>query len=115
MQHHGWVGTGEELVRLSRAGRWDNLQARLTERYGRLLEAVNIVLGPPYSNLQARQREMFVRLGRILPELQQVPAAADAASAERLSVTCMKPGKSHKYGMTKANTSEVVSVLHGTL
>jgi probable F420-dependent oxidoreductase len=100
LQHHGWAGTGEQLVRLSRAGRWDDmpplisdamletfaivglmkdLPARLTERYGGLVDAVNVVFSPPYANLQARQREMFVRLGRILPELKQVPAATAAA------------------------------------
>ena len=103
MQHHGWAAAGEELVRLSRAGRWDDmpplisdamletfaivglmkdLPAKLAERYGGLVDAVNVVFGPPYAHLQARQREMFVRLGRILPEMKLVAASCAVAAAE---------------------------------
>lgn len=94
MRHHGWDDVGERLVQLSRAGRWDEMPAlvsdgmletfaivglldelpqKLVERWGGLVDAVNVVFGPPYAHLQARQRDLFVRLGRVLPALQQIP------------------------------------------
>jgi probable F420-dependent oxidoreductase len=96
MRHHGWDDVGERLVALSREGRWeqmpalvsdamletfaivgllDELPAKLAERYGGLADAVNVVFGPPYAALQPRQRDLFVRLGPVLPALQLIPAA----------------------------------------
>ena len=102
MRHHGWDDVGERLIRLSREGRWDEMPAlvsdgmletfaivglldelpqKLVERYGGLVDAVNVVFGPPYAQLQARQRELFVRLGRVLPALQAIPAAQASAAS----------------------------------
>jgi hypothetical protein len=48
LDHHGWQDTGEELVRLS----------------------INPVFGPPYPELQERQRRMFESLGPIMDALK---------------------------------------------
>ena len=70
-----WTATPSRAALSFLVGLMKDLPARLTERYGGLVDAVNVVFGPPYANLQARQREMFVRLGRILPELKRVEAS----------------------------------------
>lgn len=91
LEHHGWQDTGEELVRLSKQGRWDDMPARipdemleelavvgtfdelpklLGERYGGLVTSINPVFGPPYPELQERQRRMFERLGPIMDALK---------------------------------------------
>lgn len=96
MRHHGWDDVGERLVQLSRAGLWeempalvsdemletfaivgllDELPQKLVAHYGGLVDAVNVVFGPPYAQLQPRQRDLFVRLGRVLPALQDIPPA----------------------------------------
>ena len=70
LQHHDWAGTAKNLVRLSPAGRegdmpplisdamletfamvglMKGLPAKLTERYGGLVDAVNVAFGPPYA------------------------------------------------------------------
>ena len=93
MVHHGWEEIGDELVRLSRAGRWDDMPAlvtdemfdelalvgtldeipdRLRERYGGVVTTVNLVFGPPYLELQARQRRMFESVSEIMEALQAV-------------------------------------------
>jgi alkanesulfonate monooxygenase SsuD/methylene tetrahydromethanopterin reductase-like flavin-dependent oxidoreductase (luciferase family) len=93
LEQHGWVEVGEELVRLSKQnrwdempslvsdevleelaliGRWEELPGRLQERYGGLVTTVNPVFGPTYPELQERQRRMFERLEPILPELKRV-------------------------------------------
>lgn len=97
MCHHGWDGVGERLIALSREGRWDEMPAlvsdamletfaivglldelpqKLAERYGGLVDAVNVVFGPPYAALQPRQRDLFVRLGPVLPALQLIAGAS---------------------------------------
>lgn len=102
MRHHGWGEICDELVQLSRAGRWDDMPAlvsdemletfaivglldelpqKLSERYGGLVDTVNVVFGPPYAHLQHRQRELFVRMGRVLPELQKIPSSGAWAVA----------------------------------
>jgi probable F420-dependent oxidoreductase len=93
LEHHGWQGVGEELVALSKRGRWDEmpalvtdemleelaligtfdaLPARLEERYAGLVTTINPVFGPPYPELQVRQRRMFESLGPILADLRSV-------------------------------------------
>lgn len=93
MEHHGWGGISEELVKLSQANRWeempalvtdemldtfaivglhDELPAKLAARYSGLVTTVNVVFGPPYAELQERQRRQFVDLGQVLPALKQV-------------------------------------------
>jgi probable F420-dependent oxidoreductase len=92
LEHHGWGDTGEQLHRLSTEGRWqdmpalvsddmldelaivgtfDELPAKVKERYGGIVTTVNLVFGPPYQELQERQRRMFLELGAILPELKR--------------------------------------------
>ncbi|CAB1369247.1 TIGR03617 family F420-dependent LLM class oxidoreductase [Denitratisoma oestradiolicum] len=93
MEHHGWGEIGEELVKLSQANRWEEMPAlvtdemldtfaimglheelpgKLTARYSGIVNTVNVVFGPPYAELQQRQRQQFVSLGRMLPALKQV-------------------------------------------
>lgn len=93
MEHHGWTELGNELVRLSREKRWADMPAlvsdemvdafsisgrfeelpeRLRERFSGLVTTVNLVFGPPYAELQERQRRMFESLGPIMPELKAV-------------------------------------------
>jgi probable F420-dependent oxidoreductase len=91
LEHHGWQDTGEELVRLSKQGRWEEMPSRipdemleelavvgtydelpklLEERYGGLVTSINPVFGPPYPELQDRQRRMFESLGPIMDALK---------------------------------------------
>lgn len=93
MEHHGLGEVCKELVRLSQAGRWEDmpalvsdamletfaivamredLPAKLAARYAGLVTSVNVVFGPPYAALQERQRRQFVSLGSVLPELKRV-------------------------------------------
>jgi probable F420-dependent oxidoreductase len=93
LEHHGWLETGEKLVRLSREGRWDAMEGSVTDemvdelaisakfedlpgairaRYGGLVTSVNLVFGPPYQELQERQRRMFRRLGEVMEELRKI-------------------------------------------
>lgn len=93
MEHHGWAELGAELVRLSQANRWDDmpalisdemletlaivamiddLPAKLAQRYGGIATSVNIVFGPPYPELQERQRRMFASMGPVMAGLKQV-------------------------------------------
>jgi probable F420-dependent oxidoreductase len=93
LAHQGWTEVGDELVQLSRQGRWadmpalisdamldelalvgllEDLPARLAERYGGLVTSVNFVFGPPYVELQERQRRMFESLGPIMEALRRV-------------------------------------------
>lgn len=93
MEHHGWGAISEELVMLSRTNRWEEmpalvtdemldtfaimglheeLPAKLAARYSGVVDTVNVVFGPPYAELQERQRQQFVALGRMLPALKQV-------------------------------------------
>lgn len=93
MEHHGWGEIGEELVKLSQANRWEEMPALVTDemldtfaimglheelpqklaaRYSGQVTTVNVVFGPPYAELQERQRRQFVDLGQVLPALKQV-------------------------------------------
>jgi probable F420-dependent oxidoreductase len=93
LEHHGWLETGEELVRLSREGRWDDMEGSVTDemldqlaisatfddlpdairaRYGGLVTSVNLVFGPPYQELQERQRRMFRRLGDVMEGIRAI-------------------------------------------
>ena len=93
MKHHGWTDIGSELVRLSREKRWKEMPAlvtdemvdtfaitghfeelpeRLRERFSGLVTTVNLVFGPPYPELQVRQRRMFESLKPIMSELKRV-------------------------------------------
>jgi len=93
MEHHGWLDTGEQLVRLSREGRWADMEALVTdemvdelaivgtfdelprkirEHYGGIVTSVNLVFGPPYQELQERQRRMFRRLGPVMDEIKKI-------------------------------------------
>lgn len=93
LEHHGWAEVGEQLVWLSKRGRWkempalvsdemleelaltgtfDELPERLAERYAGLATTVNLVFGPPYAELQPRQRLMFERLAPVMERLKQV-------------------------------------------
>lgn len=92
MEHHGWGDIGQELYELSTKGRWndmpalvtddmldelaivgtfDELPARVKERYGGIVTSVNLVFGPPYQELQQRQRRMFQQLGAVMPALKR--------------------------------------------
>lgn len=92
LEHHGWRDTGERLYRLAGEGRWhqmgalipdemlyelaivgtfDELPARVRERYDGIATTVNLVFGPPYQELQARQRQMFREFGAVLSQLKQ--------------------------------------------
>ncbi len=93
LEHHGWQEVGTRLVALSREGRWQEMPAlvpdemldtlavtatleqlpeRLSARYGELVSSCNPVFGPPYPELQARQRRLFESLGPILPRLKAI-------------------------------------------
>ena len=93
LEHHGWLDTGNEMVRLSQEGRWDDLEglvsdemldqlaisatfddlpAAIAARYGGLVTSVNLVFGPPYQELQERQRRMFRRLGDVIPAIRAI-------------------------------------------
>jgi probable F420-dependent oxidoreductase len=93
MEHHGWRETGQHLHSLSREGRWqempdlvsdemlrelavegtwDELPDRIAERYGGLVTGVNLVFGPPYQELQERQRRMFENMQAIMPGLKAI-------------------------------------------
>jgi probable F420-dependent oxidoreductase len=93
LEHHGWLDTGEELVRLSREGRWEDMEGSVTDdmldelaitatfadlpdairaRYGGLVTSVNLVFGPPYQELQERQRRMFRRLGEVMEQIRKI-------------------------------------------
>lgn len=91
MEQHGWLDIGQQLVRLSNEGRWhemeglitdemldelaitgtyDELPLKIRERFGGLVTSVNLVFGPPYQELQDRQRRIFERLGPVLSQLK---------------------------------------------
>jgi alkanesulfonate monooxygenase SsuD/methylene tetrahydromethanopterin reductase-like flavin-dependent oxidoreductase (luciferase family) len=91
MEQHGWLDIGQQLVRLSNEGRWhemeglitdemleelaitgtyDELPGKIRERFGGLVTSVNLVFGPPYQELQDRQRRIFERLGPVLSQLK---------------------------------------------
>lgn len=93
LEHHGWGDIGHELVALSRADRWEampalisddmletfaivgmpqELPAKLAGRYSGIVSSVNVVFGPPYPELQARQRRMFTELAPVIAALKQV-------------------------------------------
>jgi probable F420-dependent oxidoreductase len=93
LEHHGWLDTGEQLVRLSQEGRWDDLEslvtdemleeltivgtfnelpAKIRQRFGGLVTSVNLVFGPPYQELQERQRRMFRRLGAVMDQIKSI-------------------------------------------
>ncbi|MEE2677047.1 MAG: TIGR03617 family F420-dependent LLM class oxidoreductase [Myxococcota bacterium] len=93
MHLHGWHDEAEALYRLSTQGRWEEmpalvtdemldelsvcgkraeLPARLAEKYGKRVTSINLVFGPPYAELQDRQRSMFESLAPILQELKQI-------------------------------------------
>ena len=93
LQQHGWMETGQQLVRLSQEGRWgemeglisdemlgelalvgtwDELPDRIAERYGGLVTSINLVFGPPYQELQERQQRMFRRVQGIVPQLKKI-------------------------------------------
>jgi len=93
LEHEGWLDTGEQLVRLSQEGRWDDLEGLVTDemldqlaitatfddlpdairaRYGGLVTSVNLVFGPPYQELQERQRRMFRRLGDVTAAIRGI-------------------------------------------
>jgi probable F420-dependent oxidoreductase len=93
LEHHGWTDVGEQLVRLSKRGRWDDMPAlvsdemlqelaiigvfeeipeQLERRYAGLVTGVNPVFGPPYPELQERQRRMFESLGPIMGALRRI-------------------------------------------
>ncbi|MBT4519697.1 MAG: TIGR03617 family F420-dependent LLM class oxidoreductase [Halieaceae bacterium] len=93
MEHHGWGEICDELVALSRAQRWENmyalvsdemldtfavvamrdeLPARLEERYSGIITSANVVFGPPYPELQERQRQMFCSLAPVMDALKAV-------------------------------------------
>jgi len=92
LDHHGWGETGEQLYQMSTQGRWsemggmisdemldklaivgtwDELPARVRERYDGIATTVNLVFGPPYQELQARQRQMFRDFGAVLAQLKR--------------------------------------------
>lgn len=94
LEHHGWLDTGHQLVRLSQEGRWNDLEGLVTDemldqlaitatfddlpaaieaRYGGLVTSVNLVFGPPYQELQERQRRMFRRLGDVMEGIKAIP------------------------------------------
>lgn len=93
LEHHGWGDIGKQLVALSQAGRWDDmpalisdemldafaivamvddLPAKLSEQYAGLVDSVNVVFGPPYPELQERQRRMFTSLAPVIDDLKKV-------------------------------------------
>ena len=93
MDLHGWTAEAERLYRLSTEGRWDDmpelvsdemldelsvagtleeLPGRLAKRYAGLVTSINLVFGPPYAELQDRQRSMFESLEPIMQQLKQI-------------------------------------------
>ena len=93
MEHHGWLDTGEQLVRLSQEGRWADMEGmvsdemidelaivgtfeelpdKIREHFGGIVTSVNLVFGPPYQELQERQRRMFRRLGPVMAEIKKI-------------------------------------------
>lgn len=93
MEHHDWGEVCDELVALSRAQRWDDmpaqvsddmldtfavvamrddLPAKLAERYSGTITSANVVFGPPYAELQERQRRMFISLAPVMDALKAV-------------------------------------------
>ncbi|HJO24653.1 MAG: TIGR03617 family F420-dependent LLM class oxidoreductase [Myxococcota bacterium] len=93
MDLHGWGKEAAALVRLSTQGRWDDmpalvtdemldelavsgsleeLPAKLEERFAGLVTSINLVFGPPYAELQERQRGMFESLEPIMQALKQI-------------------------------------------
>lgn len=93
MQLHGWDDAAEALYRLSTQGRWEDmpelvtdemleelavegtleeLPKRLAERFGGLVTSINLVFGPPYAELQERQRNMFESLEPVMAALKQI-------------------------------------------
>lgn len=93
MEYHGWGEICDELVKLSRAQRWrempglvsdemldtfavtalrDELPAALKQRYSGILTSINPVFGPPYAELQERQRKMFRSLAPIMDALKSI-------------------------------------------
>jgi len=93
METHGWAEIGEHLYRLSTEGRWnempalitdemleelaitgtfDELPGKLAQRFGGIVGSVNLVFGPPYQELQDRQKRMFQRLAPIMAQLKSV-------------------------------------------
>ncbi|MBW2382391.1 MAG: TIGR03617 family F420-dependent LLM class oxidoreductase [Deltaproteobacteria bacterium] len=93
LEHHGWLDVGEEMVALSKQGRWDEMPGRvpdemleelaligtydeiagqLEKRYAGLVTTINPVFGPPYPEYQERQRRMFESLGPIMADLRAV-------------------------------------------
>ncbi len=93
MEHHGWADIGQRLHALSREGRWqdmpelisdemldelaitgtwDELPDRLAERFSGVVTSLNLVFGPPYQELQERQRRMFESMHTIMPRLKAI-------------------------------------------
>ena len=93
MHLHGWNDEAEALYRLSTQGRWEEmpalvtdemldelsvigkraeLPAKLADKYGKSVTSINLVFGPPYAELQDRQRSMFESLAPIMQELKQI-------------------------------------------
>lgn len=93
MELHGWTELAERLIGLSAQnrwddmpalvtdemldelaiiGRWDELPKKLAEKWGGLVTSVNPVFGPPYAQLQERQRRCFLRLAPLLEQLKRV-------------------------------------------
>jgi probable F420-dependent oxidoreductase len=93
MEHEGWLDIGQQLYALSTEGRWqdmpalvtdemleqlalvgtfDELPGKIAERYGGLVTSVNLVFGPPYQELQERQRRMFQRMAPLMPQLKKI-------------------------------------------
>lgn len=93
LAHHGWQDIGAELVALSQADRWqqmpalinddmleafaivamvEDLPAKLSQRYSGIANSVNVVFGPPYAELQQRQRQLFASLAPVMTQLKQV-------------------------------------------
>ena len=93
MELHGWNEIADRLVALAGEGRWDEMPAlvgdemldelaiigrweelpdRLAAKWGGLVTSVNPVFGPPYAQLQERQRRCFLRLAPLVDALRQV-------------------------------------------
>jgi hypothetical protein len=58
------------LEELAVTGTFDELPARLGERYAGLVTSLNPVFGPPYPELQERQRRLFESLGPLMNALR---------------------------------------------
>jgi len=93
MDLHGWNEIADRLVALAGEGRWDEMPAlvsdemlgelaivgrweelpeRIAEKWGGLVTSMNPVFGPPYAQLQERQRRCFLRLAPLMDALRQV-------------------------------------------